>query len=338
MLRIQDSWVDNFSADSGVVRAESDFNAAFWGSYRYDVVVDALPEFFHSGMGSALIERIAGLAGSLPHVGGVESHLILLEPVARAAGAAPPLSQLPGLALADLAMLADMSDQRIALRRLLTESGDSARVRFYVKSPNYEKSLALRAALDARLDQLEVPAFASIHASGDLPVAIELVREIVRNQLRSIGWTLALIAVVLLLSQGGPRALVAMVPVSAATLFVLGGMGLLGVPLGIATSMFASLAVGVGVDFGIHFLHRYRAERARGAEDAEALASTFQSTGAALRWNAVVLALGFAVLSLSSLKPNHSLGLLLASAMVACYFATLLLLPRLARYAVKRAC
>ena len=121
--------------------------------------------------------------------------------------------------------------------------------------------------------------------------------------------------------------------VTAATFFVLGGMGLLDVPLGIATSMFASLTVGIGVDFGIHFLHRYLSERGRGADDAEALMATVEKTGTALRWNALVLAAGFAVLSVSSLKPNHSLGLLLAAAMMACYVAALIFLPRLARIA-----
>ena len=47
-------------------------------------------------------------------------------------------------------------------------------------------------------------------------------------------------------------------------------------------------------------------------DDAGALEATLEKTGSALRWNVVVLALGFASLSLSSLKPNHSLGLLLA--------------------------
>ena len=56
-----------------------------------------------------------------------------------------------------------------------------------------------------------------------------------------------------------------------------------------------------------------------------------QSTGRAVRWNATVLALGFLVLTLSALKPNHSLGLLLAAAMCACYATSLLFLPWLLR-------
>jgi predicted RND superfamily exporter protein len=334
MLRVQDSWIDNFDPDSEIVRAERAFNDAFWGSYRYDVVLEAPPDFFYSSHGTRLVEELEEIAGSVVHVGGVESHLTLLAEVARAVGEAPPLSRLPELAVADLAILAEMSAERMTLRRLLTEPGDAARVRLYVNSPDYARSAEVRSQLDERLESYRAPGLVTLHVSGDLPVALEVVAEIVGNQLRSIGWALLTVGLVLIAFFGrGLTGLVALVPVSTATLFVLGGMGFLDVPLGIATSMFASLTVGVGVDFGIHFLYRYRRERAAGSSDAEALVATGMQTGVALRWNALVLALGFVVLSLSSLKPNHSLGFLLAAAMLACYVATLIFLPRLARLA-----
>jgi predicted RND superfamily exporter protein len=55
------------------------------------------------------------------------------------------------------------------------------------------------------------------------------------------------------------------------------------------------------------------------------------TAGRAVRWNAVVLGLGFLVLTFSALPPNRVLGLLLAAAMLAAYLMTVLLLPRLLR-------
>ncbi len=52
-------------------------------------------------------------------------------------------------------------------------------------------------------------------------------------------------------------------------------------------------------------------------------------TGRAIRWNALVLTIGFLVLSVSAIKPNQSLGFLLSSAMLTCWGATLLFLPPL---------
>jgi predicted RND superfamily exporter protein len=333
-LEVQDSWIDNFSPDSALVKAERDFNDSFWGSYHFDVVFEAEPDFFYSSAGARLLEQFEESARQAPAVGGIESPLTPLREIAHGLGEELPLSGLPAMSVADLATVLEMTRGGTSLRRLMTEPGDASRARLYVNSADYAVGVALRDDLDRRLAALPRPGFVEVHTSGDLPVATELVGEIVANQLRSIAWAMCLVAGVLVVFFTRSLAgLIAMVPVCAAITCLFGGMGLLGVPLGIATSMFASLTVGVGVDFGIHFLHRYRRERSAGSNDAEALEATVAGAGEALRWNALVLALGFLVLTLSSLKPNHSLGFLLAAAMLACYVATLLFLPRLARIA-----
>jgi hypothetical protein len=106
-------------------------------------------------------------------------------------------------------------------------------------------------------------------------------------------------------------------------------MGYARMPLGIATSMFVSLTIGVGVDFALHFLHNYQRERKADKDHQPALLSTLENTGRAIRWNAIVLVLGFMALTFSNLKPDRDLGILLAAAMVTCYGMTLLLLPHL---------
>ena len=122
----------------------------------------------------------------------------------------------------------------------------------------------MRGFLDATLPGVLDGSPARWHYAGELPVALEVVGEIVRNQLRSIAWTLGLVGLLLAVTLRSLRAaLVALLPVTVAVLGLLGGMGMAGLPLGIATSMFAALSVGVGVDFAIHFLHRYRIERGR---------------------------------------------------------------------------
>ena len=95
--------------------------------------------------------------------------------------------------------------------------------------------------------------------------------------------------------------------------------------------MFTALTIGVGVDFALHFYHAFERERATSSDPQQALSLALQSTGRAIRWNAGVLSLGFLALTISDLKPNHNLGLLLSGAMVTCYATTLLFLPRLLR-------
>ena len=154
---------------------------------------------------------------------------------------------------------------------------------------------------------------------------------IVSNQLRSIAWALVTVGALLSLVVGVGGMVVCIVPAAAAVIVVLGAMGHAGVPLGIATSMFASLTVGVGVDFGIHLLHQYRFERGLGRSAAEAVAATVEKVGTAVGWNCLVLAGGFLVLTLSALRPNHSLGVLLASAMAVSCGGAMMFSPRLLR-------
>jgi predicted RND superfamily exporter protein len=58
-LSVQDAWVDNFDPGSDLVSAEHDFNARFWGSYRFDVVISSeQSDFFRQREGYRLVEEL----------------------------------------------------------------------------------------------------------------------------------------------------------------------------------------------------------------------------------------------------------------------------------------
>jgi uncharacterized protein len=337
-LRIQDSWIDNFDPRSPLVTAERRFNREFWGSYRYDVVLEGPRRTFWTPAGVALLEELHRWARGAPYVGGVWSVLPPLESGARARGDAPPVSALPAIEVAKVGALVEILRLRIDLAKILTLDGGKARVRLFVRDADYAKARVLHAAVDAELARVlgarAASGFGKIraHASGEVPVALAVVGSVVGNQLRSIGWTAALIALALLVALRSVRlTAVVLAPVLAATLLLFGVLGWAGIPLGIATSMFAALNLGAGVDFAVQYVYAWRRERRRGLGDERALAAAVATTGRGLRWNAVVLALGISVLALSSIRPNTGLGLLLAAAMLVSYGATLALLPALLR-------
>ncbi|MBI5506124.1 MAG: MMPL family transporter [Deltaproteobacteria bacterium] len=339
-LRVQDAWIENFAPDTPLVRADRAMNAAFWGTYRFDVVLEGDDGFFFDPKGLALLRDVEQAVADAPHTGGSLSVGALYGEIADAmgigsvrgsAGATDP-SGLSADAIADISALADMSGNRFLVRQLVTEDGSAARVRLFVRNADYIRAAELRDFLDARVPALASRYRARWSYSGDLPVALHVVGAIVGDQIRSISWSTVAVAAALATFFVGLRgAIVAIVPVVAGVVAVFGVMGYAGWPLGIASSMFASLGVGVGVDFGVHVLHRYDMLRYLGHDHARALEETFATAGRALLWNMLVLALGLSVLVLSQVRPNHSLGVLLAGAMAACYAATYLLLPALLR-------
>jgi predicted RND superfamily exporter protein len=355
-LRVEDSWIDNFDPRSPLVTAARRFDSAFWGLYRFDVVLGGPPRFFWTPRGAAVLEEVQRWSAHAPHAGGAVSILPIFEAGARAIGFPLPLSALPAPDMNRVGLLVEVLRIRLYLRDILTLDGDHARARLFVRHADYSKARDLAAAFAAELPRIVASSAGSAaaagadgagdataaagpaveaHASGEVVESLAVVSAVVGNQLRSIGWTAVLIAAILFAALRSLRWTAAvMAPVLGATLLLLAGLGYAGVPLGIATSMFAALNLGAGVDFAVQYVFAYRRERRAGLPHAGALAATLRTTGRGLRCNALVLSCGIAVLAFSAIKPSSSLGLLLALAMLVSYAATLALLPELLRWVI----
>ncbi len=332
-LSVQDSWIDNFNRDSPVAAADRLYNARFWGTYRFDVVLESQePRFFRGAEGVRLVEEVSRVASAAPHAAGVVSPLTSLQVLAELTGRPRDVSRLTPEDLRTLMALSVLLRSSLDLDPFLSRDAQAVRIRILVKDADYRRGTELREHLRRRLAPLLRERGVTFHFSGDLPVALEVVRAILTDQLGSIAWSLVGIGLILLLVlRRLADVVVILAPILAAAGLVLGALGYAGLPLGIASGMFLALAVGSGTDFSLHFFHAYREARAAGAEHAAAVGRSLATAGRAVRWNAVVLGLGFLVLTLSSLPPNRVLGLLLAAAMLAGYLMTVLLLPRLLR-------
>jgi len=122
-------------------------------------------------------------------------------------------------------------------------------------------------------------------------------------------------------------AVIAMIPVSLAVTVNYGTMGNLGIPLDLATALTGSMALGIGVDFAIHYLHRYHEESIANHSYEESVINTNHSVGHAILFNTIVVVGGFLVLLSANLYPQMKLGALIAATMIICYLATVYLFP-----------
>jgi predicted RND superfamily exporter protein len=110
-------------------------------------------------------------------------------------------------------------------------------------------------------------------------------------------------------------------------------MGFTGIPLGVGTSMFASIAIGAGVNSPIHMLDRLRLGlHAPGADPAEVFRSAFAFTGRVLFFTAFVLAVGFLLLCISEFRTLVRFGLLIGAVTLVSFLASVTLLPGLVAY------
>jgi predicted RND superfamily exporter protein len=138
-----------------------------------------------------------------------------------------------------------------------------------------------------------------------------------------------ILAVASLWSRSVRRGLYCLIPPAFAVLVSFASTGWLGIPLGVATSMFAGMTLGVGVDFAIHLLARYDRVCREGLRGEAAIAATLATTGPAILIDACAVALGFGVLVLSQVPANARLGGLLAASVFGCLLATLFAIPAL---------
>ena len=118
-----------------------------------------------------------------------------------------------------------------------------------------------------------------------------------------------------------------MLPSALAVLIKFAVMGWLGIPLGVATSMFAAMTLGIGVNCAIQLLEGYGQARAGGAASLDAANRAMALTGPPALVNTVAVSLGFGVLMLSQVPANARLGLLVVVGLVNCLVMSLLLLP-----------
>jgi predicted RND superfamily exporter protein len=104
-------------------------------------------------------------------------------------------------------------------------------------------------------------------------------------------------------------------------------MGFAGIKLNLGTSMVASVSIGIGIDYSIHFIEAFKREYRQYGGDSNFLWHSFNSSGKAIIINAVSVGAGFAVLLLSRFNMLCSLGLLIALTMFTSALVSLTVLP-----------
>ena len=133
--------------------------------------------------------------------------------------------------------------------------------------------------------------------------------------------------VLLALTRRVVPALVVLLPVALASLWVAGSMFLLGLKWNVLTVMVTALTIGIGIDYSIHMWRRIEVELARRDTHWEALRAALSTTGVALIMSALTTAFGFLVLLFSPMPVIQDFGLITAVTVFFSLILALLLLP-----------
>ncbi|MEA5386938.1 MMPL family transporter [Haloarculaceae archaeon H-GB2-1] len=218
----------------------------------------------------------------------------------------------------------------------VTENARSGRVVYAVEADADDTAVTE----DARTVATRLP-YATT-ATGDIVVFQAVADLIFASALSSLavalaGTALALAFVFRMLFGRATLGLSVLVPIITTVALVAATMRAVGIALNAFTATVLALTIGLGVDYGVHFVHRFADERRNGASVDDALTTTVTGTGGALAGSMVTTVFGIGVLVLATFSAIGQFGVLAALSVLYAFLTSLLVLPSVlvlrARYA-----
>ena len=154
----------------------------------------------------------------------------------------------------------------------------------------------------------------AVTATSDSINSVAVTDQITGGQTQAISTTIAvalgILSIFFWVTLRQPAlGIVAVGPIVFVLICVLGTMALLNIPYTLVTSIITALSIGIGVDYTIHVIHRYREEFSRLRNPEKAAIQTLATTGSALLGSALTTAFGFGVLIASPLLASQQFGI-----------------------------
>jgi predicted RND superfamily exporter protein len=331
-IQVNSSLVSEFRPSDPIRQADVILNTHFAGTNALDVMIDTgkqdgvLEPAFLNGMSQlqATMEAEAVIGDSSSIAEFLAEMNKVMHEGKQAYHVPPDSSQLA----AQYLLLYSFSGAPDDFDSFVTSDYRQAHIRIQMKTD----SSADAAGLIHILESNAATWFPGAHVlfSGTAYTTHQFSDLIISGQIQSLSLALLFIFILcLIMFRRLSDAALAMLPVSMAIAVIYGVMGIIGLPLDIGTAITGSMALGIGVDFAIHYLYRYRSYETQGLPHARIVALTNEDTGRALMFNALVVIGGFLVLITAHLYPQMKLGVLIAGSMTVCYLASCYLFPTL---------
>ena len=307
----QDDFADDFGEDFG-----DDFGGGAASSPQSEWFTVA---------GMRRIKEVHDYLDSLPETGKVLSLATFYELMQLVMGNVDDLQ----LALAQRSLPESITN--ILVDPYLSVEADQARISLRVKETSHSlhRDQLLKDVRQHLIDELGFEED-QVRLTGLLVLYNNMLQSLFTSQILTLAAVfVAILAMFVVLFRSFSLAMIALTPNLLAAGAVLGGMGLVGIPLDMMTITIAAITVGIGVDDTIHYVHRFRSEFPK---DRNYLATMYRchgSIGKAMYYTSVIIVFGFSILALSNFTPSIYFGLLTGLAMVAALMGAMLLLPKL---------
>ena len=198
--------------------------------------------------------------------------------------------------------------------------------------PAYSGGPRLTRVIQQDLEALWYGDDQALTATSESIISVTVTDAITDRQTEAISTTIAAALIVLAVFfwvtvRQAALAFIAVGPIVLVLIWVLGTMALLGIPYTIITSIITALSIGIGVDYTIHIIYRYREEYTLDRDPERAAVQTLSTTGSALLGSALTTALGLGVLVASPLAASQQFGITAAITIAYSLIVSILVVP-----------
>lgn len=324
---INSSFLDRFPDDDPLVTTDAFVNENFLGTTTVNVILEAAeadafkrPELLH-----LMDEMAIDVDSELEAVGGGMSVVDFIKRMNKVLhDDAPEYYEVPDEQdlIAQYFLLYEMSGGSDGLWDVVSDDFKTANLQFQLKGDDSKGLNATIAAIEAYKPDFERLGV-DLNFAGSGYKVLVFNDLILVGQIKSLLYSFFIVIVLLSLMFGSFKmGVVGTIPVLITTVISFGVLGWLNIPLETTTALISSIAIGIGIDYAVHFIDRYKVNALETGDLALTVQETMAHSGRAISFNAVVVILGFLVLTFSAFKPNVALGAIVSLNMLTSFIGT----------------
>ncbi len=166
--------------------------------------------------------------------------------------------------------------------------------------------------------------------TGVLILFNNLLQSLFKSQILTLGFVMVgIFAMFVILFKNIKLSLIGVIPNFIAAFFILGIIGMLGIPLDMMTITIAAITIGIAVDNSIHYIYRFKEEFYKIKNYEKTVSYCHSTVGVAILNTSITIVFGFSILVLSNFIPTIYFGVFTGIAMLLAMLCVLTLLPAL---------
>ena len=166
--------------------------------------------------------------------------------------------------------------------------------------------------------------------AGVLILFNNLLQSLFKSQILTLGFVMIGIFIMfLVLFRNLTLSFIGVIPNFIAAFFILGIIGLLGIPLDMMTITIAAITIGIAVDNSIHYIYRFKEEFSSYKNYKKTIKVCHSTVGTAILNTSITIIFGFSILVFSNFIPTIYFGVFTGIAMLVAMLSVLTLLPKL---------